>query len=515
VFRSSVLVLSLLVVGVVPAVASAEVVAPVRYVDGVVRVAGTAADDGYVVGVGGSGTMVAITATGAGFGTSEDEAGVCSTVSEHATCELDARPDGRTGPVVVVFDLGVGADSVTVAPGATGVQAVTASYVDAPSGLTYVGGAPAHVTVGGATGTLSGVATIVGTPFADRFTGGPAAETLAGGEGDDTFDVAGAGGPGDAVDCGAGRDAVALRGGIDVQSACEVINGIDTTAPAPHPNPLPPGPPAPPPVIPAPSPAVAGPTVKVPSQVTGKTIDVQLTCSDGGCPGSTVTVRPPTPVSGDVLPSAWPSGGSIETLLALATALRQAAVETTVKQLLAEASRAEQRYRELRARAQSTARAAELQATQAVLEALYVMLQAVVSAPTAPSPSVHHELSKVTNLIGPVKTPLSDAVAQKGKAPTGRGASAAAAASAATKAAPRATGRTLVRWLLLRTARALPTLRATLRPTGRPGVYRARIPAPAWLRVTARVLRRSGVKTLPVDLAVGATTTCVRLPLPR
>jgi hypothetical protein len=101
-----------------------------------------------------------------------------------------------------------------------------------------------------------------------------------------------------------------------------------------------------------------------------------------------------------------------------------------------------------------------------------------------------------------VKTPLTDIIKKSG-------------GKASAAAARRPTGRTFARWLLLRTARALPTLRAKLTPTARPGIYRARLTAPTWLRGTGRVLRHAGVTTLPVDLVIGTTTTRVRLPLPR
>ena len=101
-----------------------------------------------------------------------------------------------------------------------------------------------------------------------------------------------------------------------------------------------------------------------------------------------------------------------------------------------------------------------------------------------------------------VTTPLNGMV----KSPAGK-------ASAA--AANRPTGRVFARWLLLRSARALPTLHASLTATGRPGVYRARLALPPWLRGTSRILRLAGARTLAVDVVVGTTKTRVRLPLPR
>ncbi|HWI71905.1 MAG TPA: hypothetical protein VNT55_08125 [Baekduia sp.] len=505
-FRSSVAPVRLLAVGaivlagIVPASASAADPPPVRYVDGAIHVTGTAGDDGYVIGAGGSATTVAITATTHGFGTSEDDAGVCSTITEHATCELDARTDGRTGPAEVVFDLGGGADSVELSPTATGVAGVTASYAGATSGLTYVGGSPAHVTIAGATGALTGVGRIVGTPFADTFTGGPAAEVLAGGDGDDTFDVAAGGGPADTVDCGAGRDTVALRAGVDRQTACEVVNGVDTTAPSPVPTPAPPSLPNLPTFLP---PAVHVPS---PSQVPGKNIDLTVTCK-GACPGDVMTFQPPPMVAGggSGLPPSWPvlnDAAKLDELLAILAALaKQTSIAALQRELSAARAAYLARVNELRRQGQNALDDARLAADRALLEAITSMVQAAI-AMGATTQSQSGKLQDQINKKPTVKTPLTNTT----KNPTGK------ASASATR---RPTGRAFARWLLLRTARALPTLRAKLTPTAQPGTYRARLTAPTWLRGTGRILRHAGVKTLPVDLVIGSTKTRVHLPLPR
>jgi hypothetical protein len=381
---------------------------------------------------------------------------------------------------------------------------VTASYEIAGAPLRYTGGTPATAAVGGATGTLRGVDAIVGTPFADTLTGGPAAERLAGGGGDDVIDVATAGGPADVVDCGAGRDAVTYRPGVDTQSACEVLNGVDPTAPPAAPPAAPTAPPAPMIVFTPPPPAP--PAVKVPAKVAGATIPLVLTCPPAGCAAQDVVVQPPAFPPGKV-PSAWSSAAPaadqqrLEALMrALAGTLDREDAQRALQQAL-------QFFRSHSLGTPPTSSsftdvAAPPEWVQAASAAAIsgAILQATVIASGGTAPPVVARLDghRVT-----VPTPLTGV---RLPAP-GR------AAAAASRRAP--TARAFTRWLLARTAGALPRVRTTLRRTATPGVYRATLKAPGWLRGTGRVLRRTGARALPVDLQVGATRTRVRLPLPR
>jgi hypothetical protein len=490
----------------------------VAYVDGAIHVTGTPADDGFLVDANGDPAIVSITSTKGAFANGEDALGVCSTFNEHATCELDYRPAGETtGPAAVVFDLGAGADAVDAGGAAAGVGTVTAAFAGAPSGLTYAGGSPATVTIGGAVTTLRGVARVVGTPFADTFTGGPAAETLLGGDGDDAFDVAAAGGPADGVDCGGGRDTVVLRAGTDAQAGCEVVNGADTTAVI--------APPAPPAQgggqdLPITDPTGGRPgTVIVPlgprspATLTGAgTIDVVLRCT-GSCAGSVVAVGPPAgPTGPSGLPVGWPALPQAADLLATLQAFLQQSA--ALQRDLAAAQRAyAEHLRQLVALGLRDD--AELARLQAILQMTTAMVQAALQLAAAgvqqagkvPAGKLQTQIGK--NPPG-ISTPL-DGV-KPGALDPAKPKRALAAAAAARR---RPTGKALTRWLLQQTARALPTIHTTLTPTATAGRYRARFTAPPWLRATGRVLRRRGVTTLPVDLAVGASTARVRVPLPR
>jgi hypothetical protein len=477
---------------VVP-VASAAADPTVTFSDGAVRVTGTPAADAFTVAAGDATDIVIDSATP--FAAADD--GVCSTLGTEATCEFDVDPSAPHAPGDVVFDLsGAGADSVDASGRGPAVRSVAVTYAGAPSGVAYTGGTPAHATVGGESDTLTGVDRVTGTAFADAFTGGRAAETLIGGDGDDAFDVTGGDGPADSVDCGAGTDTIRLRPGVDTQTGCEVLNGLGVVAPPSFPPP-----PSGPPATGAPPVPVQPPTFRAPTKVTGGTIDVTVTCS--ACAGQVATVLPP-PSAPAGLPPGWNAPGFDLTLQAL---LQVMSLSGNVAQLERDLRIAMQQWVQLAAaagQAQSALERAQLDQARARAEAMLLIVQAAIaSAGNATGgktmAKLKGEADKADNKL---ETPLNGV-----KLPSAKKSSAAAA--------KRPTARALARWLLLRTARALPTIHPKVTPTAKPGVYRARITAPSWLRATSRVLRRSGVKTLPVRISLGTTTASLRLPLPR
>jgi hypothetical protein len=480
------------VIAVVPA-AQAATDPTVTFSGGAIRVEGTAAADAFTV-LAGDATHVVIDAATA-FASADD--GVCATLGTEATCELDFDETAPRAPADVVFDLsGAGADSVDASGRGPGVRSVTVTYAGAPTAVTYVGGAPAHATVGGESDTLTGVDRVVGTPYADTFTGGPAAETLAGGDGDDTFDVARAGGQADSVDCGAGKDALSYRSGLDVQSSCEILNGADTTAPPPAFSGPPIGPAPPPAFLPA-------PTFRMPAKVTGGTIDVAVRCA-ADCAGTTVTVLPP-PLGPASLPLGWPAGipgGSLPTLLSMLSAtLDPAKLDQELRATLGDLQAA---LDAANAHAQSALEQALLQQQRAQAEAMLLIAQAMIaSAGTTQGKAMNKLATDAGKADDKLKTPMNGVKLSSGT-------------SGSAAAAKRPTVRTLSRWLLVRTARALPTVHPKVTKTAIPGVYRARIAAPVWLRASSRMLRHRGAKTLPVRFMLGTTTTAtLRLPLPR
>jgi hypothetical protein len=470
---------------------------------GEVRVMGTAAGERFVVDAG-DGQTIGVTLDQSGTWASLED-GVCSTFMQHATCDFSEQL-GRV-PANVVFDLGGGTNGVTVTPGAPAVKSVTVSYATSPAGITYTGGAPATVVTGGATDTLSGVTRIVGSPFADTFTGGAAAEHLLGGDGDDTFAVAAGGGPADTIDCGAGRDSATYRAGTDAVSACEVLNGVDATAkkpvdPAPNePPPFVPGPPSPPSLIPVPRVTVP----KVPDVRADGLIEFILACQAGDCSANEPVFLGP-PAGPDALPPGWEralagdffSGDDLSPIAAQLALIAHLQKEPDQRKAISLMLALQRQLEEDRHRAGDAQNQAFQEQLQAAVELQKAMLLAALSR-RGMSRKVQTDLTEVhatTPLDGKLKHAPHAGKASASKARTSK-------------------RRTFVRWLLVRTARALPTVTGKLTATGKPGQYRAKLRAPAWLRATAAVLRKGGVKTLPVDLKVGAASAHVKLPLPR
>ncbi|HMJ33475.1 MAG TPA: hypothetical protein VK501_06135 [Baekduia sp.] len=129
---------------------------------------------------------------------------------------------------------------------------------------------------------------------------------------------------------------------------------------------------------------------------------------------------------------------------------------------------------------------------------------------TPPPDATLQQLAATLASIHGVSTPLDGAASKKPPTTTQAKSHGARAA-----AARRPTRRAFVRWLLARTATALPTVHGRLKATQTGGVYRAQVQTPRWLRATSRVLRKGHVTTLPMDVVVGGARVRVAVPLPR
>jgi hypothetical protein len=243
-------------------------------------------------------------------------------------------------------------------------------------------------------------------------------------------------------------------------------------------------------------------------------IDVRVMCT--GCANERVAFLPP-PGEMSGLPPGWEhftddvyfSRGQLAELLvdmANADVLHDLDAQQEQRELDDLLRRLAQQPHALGDAAERARRAAAIRQVQAVLALDKAVIQAALQQGMNPPPErTIQQLEQLLNRLHDIPTPLDG----RKQAPATKVHRAAAAA------ARRLTPKSLTRWLLARTATALPTVRTKLKRTSKPGVYRAKLHAPRWLLATARVLRKGHVKTLPVDLKVGAAKVRVALPLPR